>query len=283
MTLQGIAVQQDQFLVPTLDGTVVRVSPNGAAVTLVDLLKANLGVPFAINPAHTDGTASEGSVIVTVSSYLPDHYLVRVKPDGTYVKLADLTQVCTDSGAPFGVAADQQGYVVALSTDVVEATAQIVRVNAAGTITQRIKLDEKGNPFGVAVHNGELLVAQSKGLLLRVSQGGKVTKIVDLQQAGFGIPFYLAIQGDRAIVTTNLGWVAAVDLGGNVAALSAKGTSSEGQSATRNLKEDATQAAKGIINVGAAKYGIPSGIAVYQNDLIVTTNSGYVLRLSAKE
>lgn len=255
LTLQGIAVQQGHFLVPTLDGTVVRVSPNGGSVTpLVNFLEANLGVPFAISPDRMNGTASQETIVVTVSGYRPDHYLIRVKPDGTYVKLVDLTQVCTDSGAPFGVATDQENYFVTISTDVVEATGQIVQVNAAGTLTGQIQFHEKGNPFGIAVYHDELIVAQSKGLLLRVTRAGKVTKLVDLQQAGFGIPFFVAIQGDRAIVTTNLGWVVSVDFRGNVAA---------------------------IANIREAKFGIPSGVVADQNALVVTTNSGYVLRLSA--
>ncbi|MBW4422471.1 MAG: hypothetical protein KME13_25215 [Myxacorys californica WJT36-NPBG1] len=255
LTLQGIALQGDALVVPTLEGTLVRISPQGQVTPLVNFLSANLGIPFAITAERNSqgNPAQDNALIVTVTGYLPDHYLVRVKPDGTYAKITDLTQICTEFGAPFGVAVYQQNYVVTLSTDVAEAVGQIVRVGPDGTISQPILLDGRGNPFGIAVQTDEFVVAQSKRLLLRVTQTGKVSTIVDLQQAGFGIPFFVAVWNTDLVITTNLGWVVKLDSDGKIDA---------------------------IVNVRAAKYGIPSGIAVYQNDLIVTTNSGYVLRLS---
>lgn len=246
-TLQGVAVSPTGFIVPTLDGTLVHIDLQGAIVTLVDLQKADLGIPFGIASHKTDW-------IVTTSDYLPNHYLVRVKPDGTVSTIADLSDLSGDAGAPFGVAVSGNDYIVTLSTDVVEATGVLLRISAAGSITKIADLPT-GNPFGVATMGDDFVVAQSKGNLLRVTPAGKSSVLIDLQSAGFGIPFGVAVRNDDLFVTTNLGFVVRVDRAG-------KGVA--------------------VANLLKAQFGIPSGIAIRDRSLIVTTSSGYLLRIEAQ-
>ncbi|MCY7276759.1 MAG: hypothetical protein LH702_24250 [Phormidesmis sp. CAN_BIN44] len=244
-TLQGVAVSPTGFVVPTLDGTLLHVSLQGAIVTLVDLQKANRGIPFGIATHKTDW-------IVTTSDYFPNHYLVRVKPDGTVTTIADLSDLSGDAGAPFGVAVSGDDYVVTLSTDVVEATGLLLRVSAAGVITKIADLTD-GNPFGVAIMGDDFVVAQSKGQLLRVTPAGKTSVLIDLQKAGFGIPFGVAVRSEELFVTTNLGFV---------------------------IKVDRSRKGVAIANLLNSRFGVPSGIAVTVNGLIVTTGSGYLLRIT---
>jgi hypothetical protein len=244
-TLQGVAVSRDGFGVPTLDGKLLLIGADGAIRSLVDLAKVDLGIPFAI-------AEQNGDWIVTVSAYSPLHYLVRVKRDGTYHKIADFSKLSGDFGAPFGVVVSGSEYIVTLSTDTVESTGLLLRVTAGGTITTIAPLTEFGNPFGVVVSGGDFVVAQSKGQLVRVSPIGKLSVIVDLKATGFGIPFMIAVQNEDLYVTTNLGLVVKVDRLGKV---------------------------KVIVDLLKARYGIPSGIGCSGNDLIVTTNSGYLLKI----
>lgn len=243
-TLQGVAVSPTGFVVPTLDGTLLHISLQGAIVTLVDLRKVDRGIPFGIATHKTDW-------IVTTSDYFPNHYLVRVKPDGTVTTIANLSKLSGDAGAPFGVTVSGDDYVVTLSTDVVEATGLLLRVSAAGVITKIADLTD-GNPFGVATMGDDFAVAQSKGQLLRVTPAGKTSVLIDLQKAGFGVPFGVAVQNENAFVTTNLGFVIKVNRSG-------KGVA--------------------IANLLKSRFGIPSGIAVTENGLVVTTSSGYLLRI----
>jgi hypothetical protein len=85
-TLQGVAVSPTGFVVPTLDGTLLHINLQGAIVTLVDLQKVDRGIPFGIATHKTDW-------VVTTSDYFPNHYLVRVKPDGTVTTIADLSEL----------------------------------------------------------------------------------------------------------------------------------------------------------------------------------------------
>ncbi|MGV0026134.1 hypothetical protein [Phormidesmis priestleyi] len=244
-TLQGVAVSRDGFGVPTLDGQLLLIGADGATRSLVDLARADLGIPFAI-------AEQNGDWIVTVSAYSPLHYLVRVKRDGTYAKIADFSKISGDFGAPFGVVVNGSEYIVTLSTDTVESTGLLLRVSAEGTIAPIATLTEFGNPFGVVMSGGDFVVAQSKGQLVRVSPIGKTSVIVDLKAAGFGIPFMIAAQNSNFYVTTNLGLVVKVDRLGKV---------------------------QPIVDLLKARYGIPSGIGCSDHDLIVTTNSGYLLKI----
>ena len=243
-TLQSVAVTPLGFMVPTLDGEVLQISPQGTIAPLVDLQKLNLGIPFGIATHDTD-------LIVTTSDYFPNHHLVRVKPNGTVNTIADLSELSGDAGAPFGVTVSDGDYIVTLSTDVVEATGLLLRVNAAGTITQIAELTG-GNPFGVVAMGKDFVVAQSKGKLLRVNPKGAKSVVLDVQKAGFGIPFGVAAWNDDLLVTTNLGLIVKVDRSGNGLA---------------------------IVDLVKARFGVPSGIAISDNSLVVTTGSGYLLKI----
>lgn len=232
-------------MVPTLDGALLKIDAAGTIVPLLDLAAVDLGIPFAI-------AEHNGDWIVTVSSYTSAHHLVRVRPNGTYTQIADLSDASGEYGAPFGVAVRNDDYLVTLSTDTIEATGVLLKVTASGEISDIANL-AGGNPFGVVVDGCDCVVAQSKGQLVRVSSIGKQSAIVDLKQAGFGIPLGIALQKDDLFVGTNLGLIVRVDRLGNV---------------------------KIVANLLKARFGIPAGLALSQNNLIATTNSGYLLRIS---
>lgn len=246
-TPQNLAVIQDDVIVPLLDGQILRMTSQGRSSAIVNLLEADLGVPFGL-------TAQANDLIVTVSSYSPQHFLLRVKPDGKVETIADLTRQSNFYGAPFGVAVYRDDYWVTLSTDVVEGTSELVRVSRNGDIQTIANLTEFRNPFGLVVQGDAAIVAQSSGHLVRVSAKGEVKAIADLKAAGFGLPFNVALWQDQIVATTNAGFVVTVDQTGNVAM---------------------------IADVASAKYQIPSGIAAFEKDLIVTTNGGFLLKISA--
>lgn len=244
-TLQSVAVSKDSVIVPILDGRLLRFTPDGKSTSIVNLVESEFGVPFGIIEQEQD-------VIVTVSGYLPQHYLLRVKPDGKVETIADLTQRSGFYGAPFGVTLDQNDYIVTLANDVVDSTSELIRVSLDGKISPIVNLTKFGNPFGLVVQNQSIVVAQSYGQLVRVEKG-EATAIVDLKAQGFGIPFDVTIWRDRLTATTNSGLVVQVDAQGNVST---------------------------IADLAKAKYQIPSGIANLGKDLIVTTNGGFLLRIS---
>jgi hypothetical protein len=245
-TLQGLATSQDTFIVPTLDGVLLQINPKGEQTTLVDLLKAELGVPFGIIERN-------GELIVTVSGYLPVHYLVKVKLNGTFTTLADLSKASGFYGAPFGIAEYQGDYFLTVSTDVVSSTSALMRVSATGGLTKVADLSQYGIPFSVATYQDQLVVAQEKGHLLRITPAGQITEWVNLQTAGLGIPLGLTVNQDELIVTTNSGAVVGVNAQG------VPGT---------------------IADLAKAKLGIPSGVVIQRGQIVVTTNQGYLLQIA---
>lgn len=244
-TPQTIAVSQGNLIVPLLDGQLLKITPQGKSSSIANLLTAELGVPFGM-------AIQENDLIVTASSYLPQHYLVRVKPDGKVETIADLSPQSGSYGAPFGVTVYRDEYWVTVSTDVVESTSELVRVSRKGEISTIANLTEYKNPFGLVVEGDSVIVAQSSGHLVRVSEKGEVDAIVDLKEAGFGLPFNVAIWRGQIVATTNAGLIVAVDKAGKVST---------------------------VVNVAKAKYQIPTGIVALEQDLIVTTNGGFLLRI----
>jgi hypothetical protein len=245
-TPQNITVSQGNLIVPLLDGQLLRVTPKGESSAITNFMKDELGVPFGM-------TTQDKDLIVTVSGYLPQHYLMRVKPDGKVETIADLSGQSGFYGAPFGVTVFRDEYWVTVSTDVIESTSELIRVSPKGKIQTIANLTQFKNPFGLVVQGDSVVVAQSSGHLVRVSEKGEVKAIVDLQEAGFGLPFNVAIWRDQIVATTNAGLVVAVDKVGKVST---------------------------VADVKAAKYQIPSGIVAFEKDLIVTTNGGFLLRIS---
>ncbi len=243
-TLQSVAVSKGNVIVPTLDGQLLKITPDGKSASIVNLVQSELGVPFGVIDQDQD-------LIVTVSGYLPQHYLLRIKPDGKVETIADLTQRSGFYGAPFGVTVDRGDYLVTISTDVIESSSELIRVSPDGKISPIANLTPFGNPFGLVVQNQSIVVAQSYGQLVRIEKG-KAKAIVDLKALGFGIPFDVTIWRNQLTATTNSGLVVQVDATGKVST---------------------------IVDL-AKKYQIPSGITTLGNDLVVTTNGGFVLRIS---
>lgn len=245
-TPQGVAILNNQVIVPSLDGRLLQVKPEGMITTLANLLAANLGIPFGI-------VEQQDSLVVTVSAYEPEHYLVQVKLDGSIRTIADLTSLSGPEGAPFGVAVNGANYIVTLSTDVNSATSALLQVEPSGQIQQIADLSDFGLAFGVVVSQGDFIVAQEKGQLLRVKPNGQILVLADLLKAGLGKPFDItALPEGGFAVTTHAGLVVRVDASGAM---------------TR------------IADLTIEDHGIPSGIAAYQNSLVVTTNKGKLLQI----
>lgn len=244
-TLQGLVSSQNGFVLPTLDGQLLQIGLTGTRSILVDLLKAELGVPFGIT---TDGK----NFVVTVSGYQPVHYLVEVKVDGRFSPIANLSETSGLYGAPFGVTMDRDSYIVTLSTDVTESGSLLVRVSRSGKVETIADLSRFGIPFGVIKDGETFIVAQQQGQLVEVNREGKTAVLIDLVQAGLGIPFNLIKQGTDFLVTTNAGLVVRVSRGSSPAVL---------------------------VDLLKARLGIPSGIAIQGTKLGITTNSGYLLQI----
>lgn len=244
-TLQGLAISQENFIVPTLDGVLLRINTKGEQATLVDLLKAELGVPFGIIECN-------GELVVTVSGYLPVHYLVKVKLDGTFTTLADLSTTSGFYGAPFGITEYQGDYFLTVSTDVVSSNSALVRVSSAGAIAKVADLSQYGIPFSVVTRQKQLIVTQEKGHILQLTPTGQITELVNLQTAGLGVPLGITVNGDELIVTTNSGLVI--------------GVNAQGVPET-------------IADLAKAKLGIPSGLVMQKDRIVVTTNQGYLLQI----
>ena len=244
-SLQGLVVQNDRVIVPTLDGQILRVAADGTIEVLTDLLKAELGIPFGIGTSNED-------VIVTVSAFDPVHYLVRVKPDGTFETIANFSEINGFFGAPFGVAAYNSGYVVAGTTDVVSGDGALFRIDSRGAALKMVDLKPFGNGLDVVVHRGNFVTIHEKGHLLQIAPTGEVFVLADLMKAGMGIPFKLAASGDDLLITTNLGQVVKVDPAGVIST---------------------------FVEIPRPTYSVPSGIAVWGNDLVVSTVSGYLLKI----
>jgi hypothetical protein len=245
-TLQGLTVSQDKLIVPTLAGELLQIAPDGTTSVLVDLLKADLGIPYGL-------TTQDGDVIATVSGYDPVHYLVRVKPDGNFSTIADLSEISGFYGAPFGVAIYNDSYIVAGSTDVVSGEGLLYSVNPQGESTKLVDLAKFGNSFSVVVDQNQFLVTQEKGHLLRITPTATepVAVIADLLTSGFGHPFGLVMRGDDLFVSLGSGQLIKVDAAGITT----------------------------VAELPLSTYGVPSGLAVLQNELIVATNGGYLLRV----
>ncbi|MBD1852885.1 hypothetical protein [Leptolyngbya sp. FACHB-711] len=252
--LQGLAVMQDRVIVPTVDGEIVTVSPIGEVNVLTNLLTAQIGVPFGICAITPPGEQlhTDSGVVVTVSGFDPVHYLVRVSPDGQHETIADMSEISGTYGAPFGVATYNSGFIVAGTTDVIAGDGALFQVSRQGQITNLVSLKQFGNALDVVVQQGQFITLHEKGDLLKISPTGEVVVLVNLIEAGFGIPFKLAAQAENLLVTTNTGHIVRVDPEGKPTA---------------------------IVELFKPIYSTPLGIAIQGNDLIVSTTNGSLLRL----
>ncbi len=127
-TTQSIAIYNKQYIVPTLDGSLLQITRAGAITPWVDLVTRGWGVPFGL-------TVQGDSLVATVSGFLGEHFLVRVAADGQVSKLADFEAMVGSYGGPFGVAAstngEQKGYAVTLSPDTTASQGALLWVSDA--------------------------------------------------------------------------------------------------------------------------------------------------------
>jgi hypothetical protein len=243
-TFQGVTTTNGAFVLSTLDGQLVQVAAEGQVKMLVDL--STYGMPAGI-------TEEKGNYIVAVSPEESGDLLMRVTATGQATVLADLSEVCGGFGAPFGVAAVKDGYLVAIATDVNDSLGKLVKVNRKGQITTLADLTGYGLPFGIAVEGDLIVVAQETGHLVKVSPAGDVSPLVNLFKLGLGIPLGVTLWNQKVIATTNSGLVVRVDADGSPSILT-----------------DLTK----------VQFGIPAAIAHCDHHLVVTTNSGFLLQVN---
>jgi hypothetical protein len=245
-TLQGIAIVQDSIIVPTMDGEILRVEMDGKISVLTNLLQRDLGIPFAIVANGPD------SVVVTTSTYDPLHFLVRVGLDGSVNTLCDLSEFNTPMGAPFGVAIEGQNYLLAGSKDVVTDQGVLYRVTAQGKVEELVSLAEFGDPLELLSQQDQVILSMRTGDVLMV-QGKAISLLTNLEQLGLGVAFSIALHNEDYILTTNRRKILKIN--------------------------SATGQVSVLYDLMPNKVGVPAGLAVWRDRLIISTDGGLLLEL----
>ena len=248
LNFQGITVSNDEFVVATLEGDLLRIGLDGTLTRWVNLF--DYGIPTGV--VNIDGTIG-----VAVSAQESGYFLIQVTPEGKISSIADLSPFVGPFGEPLGIAARlgyYPYYLVAISTDVVSSVGIVVRVTPSGRVSQLASL--LSSPFGIAASADRVIVTQEDGNLLQISPAGKLSAIANLVQAGFGIPLGVALDGDSCIVTTNLGWLIRVN-------------------------PDGTESP--LVNFLDAGLGNPTTIVASDRSYIVATTTGNLVRVTLSE
>jgi hypothetical protein len=246
-TLQGIAIVQDRLIVPTMTGEILQVTMAGETSVLVDLLKADLGIGFAIAPNDAN------SVVVTTSTYDPLHFLLRVGLDGSVQVLADLSEFNTPYGAPFGVVRDGRDYLLAGSQDVINDRGLLYQVQANGRIQELVSLVEFGDPLELWHDRDTSIISLRNGYLLQV-KNKVISVLANLKEFGFGVAFGIRPWNGNYIMTTNTRQIIQVTPTGKVSTL-------------YDLTDD--------------RVGVPAGLEVWRDRWIVSTDGGWILQISS--
>ena len=247
LNFQGVTVSNDEFVVATLDGDLLRISLDGTLTRWVNLFR--YGIPTGV-------VNIGGTIGVAVSAQESGYFLMQVTPEGKISSIADLSPFVGAFGEPLGIAARvgyYPYYLVAISTDVVSSAGLVVRVTPSGRVSQLAQL--ASSPFGIAASADRVIVTQEDGNLLQISPAGKVSAIANLVQAGFGIPLGVTLDRDNCIVTTNMGWLVQVS------------------------PDRMSQ----VVNFLEAGLGNPTTIATGSISYIVATTTGNLVRVSLSE
>lgn len=247
-TFQGLAVNNGNFILPTLDSKLLQVSPDGKVSTLVQFCEGfecgNFGAPFGI-------AIRRDEIFLTITPYAYGGRLVRVNSDKSVTTIADLESVC-EEGGPFGLTISNGNFIITTAKHAVNSEGLLVRVTPSGRVSIIADVSEFGIPFAVIASNNNFIVTQERGQLLRVSPTGKISVIVNLLKADLGIPLAVVERNDEFVVTTNSGLLVRVTPQGKVATFA-------------KLSRD--------------EQGIPSGIISVDDSLIVSTTAGKLLRV----
>lgn len=244
LTFQGITVSNGLLIVATLEGDLLKIGLDGTVTKWVNL--SRYGIPAGI-------VNVQGTIAVTLSAQESGHFLMQVTPQGNTTLVADLSTLAGEFGAPFGIAA-RSGYYpyywVAVVTDVLRTGGLIVRVTSSGKISKWVKL--ASSPFGIAAKDDRLFVTQEDGTILQISQAGQVRTIVNLSEAGLGIPLAIAASQDNCLVTTNKGLLVQI------------------------APDDGLST---VVDISEAGFGLPTTLTTLDDSYIVATSAGNLLQI----
>lgn len=285
-TTQRLTLMAREYVVPTLEGELLSLSPQGKLRLIINLLEVDRGLPFGLAQDKND-------ILVTTSSYELQHKLLRISPAAKIEVIADLSPVCGEYGAPFGVilaqntpsphedlvgqrlrmppavrgasavfdregnSLEQNSYLVAFSPNTLESWGGLLRVQPNGTLEAVANLSAFGITLSVAAFANSWITTQSRGALVQVMPSGQVSLWLDLKQAGWGTPLVAIADGSRLLVSTNQGQILAID----------------------HQRQPTI-----LTDLKAQKFGIPAGLTIDRSldpaQLIVSTNTGYVLTMA---
>lgn len=258
-TFQGMVRDGDGYILPTLDGRLLRVNPDGSTKTLVQFCRGfeceRFGVPFGI-------AASQGNFYLTVSSFGIGGRLIRVSSSASITEIADFTSL-TPLGAPFGIIQSQFYSTAALPSPLplpssLPAAPSATPAPSSSPAEPAIALQPSPNaaiaadrqPVWIVTLSPNVLASQ--GLLVRVTAEGAIAPIADLSE--YGIPFALIEREGKYIVAQEKGHLVEVSPAGDI---------------------------KPLVDFQAAKLGIPLGLTLFQNTLVVALNAGPLVQVTS--
>ncbi len=243
LSFQGVTTFQDEIVVATVEGDLIRVAPDGTLTTWVNV--ARYGIPTGI-------VGLRDRIIVALSAQ-ESHFLMQVTQQGKLLPLADLSILAGEFGAPLAVAAYEgyyPYYMVAISTDVVGSAGLIAKVTSSGRTTVLATL--ANTSFGVGIGEDYVIATQEKGQVVKISFAGKARAIVTLDQTSLGFPLDITRLAEEWIITTTTGWLVA-------------------------LKPDDTLSP--LIDTSEMGYGSPTTLTTFENQLVVATQTGNLLQV----
>lgn len=245
LSFQGVTTFQGKIVVATVEADLINVASDGSLTPWVNL--ARYGIPTGI-------FGLRDRVAVALSAQESGHFLMQVAEQGKVSRLADLSELVGEFGAPFAVSA-QDGrypyYLVAVSTDVSGSSGLIVQVLSSGRLSILARL--ANSPFGIGLTDSDAIATQENGQILKISFAtGAIRPIADLVRAGLGSPLDLTRLGQDWITTTTTGWLVA-------------------------LKPDAQLVP--LINIAELGVGSPTTLTSFAEQLVVATQSGNLLRV----
>ncbi len=245
LSFQGVTTFQDTIVVATVEADLVKVALDGTLTRWVNV--GRYGIPTGI-------VGLKESIAVVLSAQDSGHFLIQVTKQGKLSRLADLSDLAGEFGAPFAVTAHEgyyPYYLVAVSTDVVSSAGFIAGVTHTGKTTVFATL--ASTAFGVGIGEDYAIATQESGQVLKINFTGETRVVADLKQAKFGSPIDITRLKDDWIMTTTTGWLVALKLDGTVSP---------------------------VINLAEIGYGLPTTLTTCDDQLVVATQAGNLLRVS---
>lgn len=244
LSFQGVTCYRGAIVVATVEGDLLRVSPDGTVTPWVNV--SRYGIPTGI-------VGSQDGVAVALSAQESGHFLLWVNAQGKQSILADLSALAGEFGAPFGVdrhAGYYPYFLVAISTDVVRSGGVIAQVSASGRVQVLATLP--ATPFGIATEANTAIATQETGELVTLGADGTVRAIANLTTANLGAPLDITHWSPHWIITTTTGWLVALQPDHQLVPL---------------------------INLATAGFGNPTTLTQCASSVIVATQSGTLLQV----